>query len=95
VGVANCLLNRATTNCSTQRDKRIEQEQLKSTLRRNSYPDSVFNELNRRSQHKKEGEKKELKDLVVIPFASGLSEAIRRAGDAVGIKTVFSAGDTL
>jgi hypothetical protein len=63
-------------------------------LRRNGYPDSVFNEINR-SQHKKEGEKKEFKDLVVIPYVSGLSEAIRRAGDAVGIKTVFSDGDTL
>jgi hypothetical protein len=95
VGVANCLLNRATTQCITQGDRRREHEQVKSTLRRNGYPDTVFNEINRRSQHKKEGEKKEFRDLVVIPYVSGLSEAIRRAGDAVGIKTVFSAGDTL
>jgi hypothetical protein len=32
---------------------------------------------------------------VVIPYESGLSEAIRRADEAVGIKTVFSAGDIL
>jgi hypothetical protein len=69
------------------------QEQVKSTLRRNGYPDSVFNEINR-SQHKREVEKKGFRDLAVIPYVSGLSEAIRRAGDAVGIKTVFSAGDT-
>jgi hypothetical protein len=31
----------------------------------------------------------------VIPYVSGLSEASRRAGDEVGIKTVFSNTDTL
>jgi hypothetical protein len=40
-------------------------------------------------------EKKEFKEVVVIPYVAGLSEAIRRAGDEVGIKTVFSAIDTL
>jgi hypothetical protein len=35
------------------------------------------------------GEKEEYRDLVVI------SEAIRRVGNTVGIKTVFSSGDTL
>jgi hypothetical protein len=34
-------------------------------------------------------------NLVVIPYVAGLSEAIRRVGDTVGIKTVFSSGDTL
>jgi hypothetical protein len=33
--------------------------------------------------------------VVVILYVAGLSEAIRRAGDEVGIKTVFSASDTL
>jgi hypothetical protein len=88
VGVEKCLLNRATTHCNNG-DKRREQEQLKSTLRRNGYPDSAFDEINRRSQHKKEGGSK------IWWYVSGLSEAIRRAGDAVGIKTVFSTGDTL
>jgi hypothetical protein len=32
---------------------------------------------------------------VVIPYVAGVSEAIRRAGDEVGVKTVFSANDTL
>jgi hypothetical protein len=33
--------------------------------------------------------------LVVIPYVAGLSGAIRKVGDTVGIKTVFSSGDTL
>jgi hypothetical protein len=33
--------------------------------------------------------------VIVILYVAGLSEAIRRAGDEVGIKTVFSASDTL
>jgi hypothetical protein len=32
---------------------------------------------------------------VVISYVAGSSEAIRRAGDEVGIKSVFSASDTL
>jgi hypothetical protein len=40
-------------------------------------------------------DKKEYKDLVVISYVAGLSEAIQRVGDTVGIKTVFSSGDTL
>jgi hypothetical protein len=32
---------------------------------------------------------------VVIPYVACLSEAIRRADDEVGVKTVFSANDTL
>jgi hypothetical protein len=40
-------------------------------------------------------QKKEFKDVVVIPYVTGLSEAIRKAGDEVGVKTVFSANDTL
>jgi hypothetical protein len=43
---------------------------------------------------KQVGEKKEYRDLVVIPYVAGLSEAIRRVGNTVGIKTVFSSGDT-
>jgi hypothetical protein len=39
-------------------------------------------------------EKKEYRDLVVIPYVEGLSEAIRRVADTVGIKTLFSSGDT-
>lgn len=39
--------------------------------------------------------KKEFKDMVIIPYVAGLSEAIRRVGEEVGIKTVFSATDTL
>jgi hypothetical protein len=33
--------------------------------------------------------------VVTIPYIAGLSEAIRREGDKVGIKTVFAANDTL
>jgi hypothetical protein len=33
--------------------------------------------------------------VVVIPYVAGLSEAIRRAGDEVRIRMVFSAIDTL
>jgi hypothetical protein len=33
--------------------------------------------------------------LVVIPNVIGLSEAIRKVGDTVAIKTVFSSRDTL
>jgi hypothetical protein len=39
--------------------------------------------------------KKEFKNVVVIPYVAGLSEAIRRAGDEVSVKTVFSANDKL
>jgi hypothetical protein len=35
------------------------------------------------------------RDLVVISYMTGLSEDIRSVGDIVGIKTVFSLGDTL
>jgi hypothetical protein len=31
---------------------------------------------------------------VVITYVAGLSEAIRRVGDTVGINTIFSSGDT-
>jgi hypothetical protein len=40
------------------------------------------------------GEKMEYRDLVLTPYVAALSEAIRRVGDAVVIKTVFSSGDT-
>jgi hypothetical protein len=39
--------------------------------------------------------KKEYRDLVVIPYVAGLSEAVRRVGDKVGSKIAFSSGDTL
>jgi hypothetical protein len=39
--------------------------------------------------------KKKIKGVVVIPYVAGLLEAIRRAGDEVSVKTVFSANDTL
>jgi hypothetical protein len=59
---------------------------------------NVFGEIERNRARREQIEqvkKKEFKDVVVIPYVAGLSEAIRRAGDEVGVKTVFSANDTL
>jgi hypothetical protein len=48
-----------------------------------------------RKEQIKQVKKKEFKDVVVVPYVAGLSEAIRRAVDEVAVKTVFSANDTL
>jgi hypothetical protein len=76
-------------------DRRKEQKKVKSSLRSNGYPNYVFSEVLQESRQKAVVEKKESKDLVVILYVAGLSEAIRRVGDTVGIKTVFSSGDIL
>jgi hypothetical protein len=56
----------------------------------------VSREIERKKENEQRTEeKKEFKEVVVIPYVAGLSGAIRRAGDEVGIKTVFSASDTL
>jgi hypothetical protein len=41
------------------------------------------------------GKKEYIRDLVVIPYVTGLFEAVRREADTLGIKKVFSSGDTL
>jgi hypothetical protein len=56
---------------------------------------NVFSEVLQDRRQKAVIEKKEYRDLVVIPYVAGLSEAIRRVCDTVGIKTVFSLGDSL
>jgi hypothetical protein len=94
VGVAACLLNRAKTHFSQLGDRRKEQEKVKSTLRSNGYPNNIFSEVLQERRQKAVEEKKEYRGLVVIPYVAGLSEAIRRVGDTVEIKTVFSSGDT-
>jgi hypothetical protein len=89
------LLNRAKTHCSQLGDRRKEQEKVKSTLRSNGYPNNFFSEGLQERRQKAVVEKKEFKDLVVIPYVAGISGAIRRVGDTVGIKTVFSSLDSL
>jgi hypothetical protein len=98
VGVASCLLQRAETHCNEEQVKQREIAHVKSTLKNNGYPRNVFGEIERKTARREQTEqvdKKEFKDVVVIPYVAGLSEAIRRAGDEVGVKTVFSANDTL
>jgi hypothetical protein len=61
-------------------------------------PKMFFGEIEKKRARREQMEqvkKKEFKDVVVIPYVAGLSEAIRRASDEVGVKTVFSANDTL
>jgi hypothetical protein len=41
------------------------------------------------------GMKEKANNVMVIPYEKGLSESIRRAGNEVGIKTIFSAKDTI
>jgi hypothetical protein len=76
VGVAACLFNLAKTHCSQQGDRRKEQEKEKSTLRSNGYPNNVFSEVLQERRQKAMGEKKKYRDLVVIPYVAGVSEAI-------------------
>jgi hypothetical protein len=67
-------------------------------VKNNGYPKNVFGEIEKkraRRKHIEQVKKKEFKDVVVIPYVAGLSAVIRRAGDEVGVKTVFSANDTL
>jgi hypothetical protein len=49
-----------------------------------------FTEVLQERRQKGAGEKMEYRDLVLILFVAGRSEAVRRVGDTVGIKTVFS-----
>jgi hypothetical protein len=39
--------------------------------------------------------KGKVNNVMVIPYVKGLSESIRRAGNEVGIKNIFSAKDTI
>jgi hypothetical protein len=98
VCVASCLLQRAETHCNEEQVKQNEIAHVKSTLKNIGYPKNVFGEIEKnrtRKEQIKQVKKKEFKDVVVIPYVAGLSEAIRRAGDEVGVRTVFSANDTL
>jgi hypothetical protein len=104
MGVAACLLKRAETHCENKKEKKIEKQLVVTTLKKYGYPQSVFNELERKEKRKKEEDKKveeekkvekEYKHVVAIPYIAGLSEAIRREGEKVGLKTVFTANDTL
>jgi hypothetical protein len=57
-----------------------------------------FNELLRKEKRRKNGDEEletDYKNVVTITYIAGLSEAIRREGEKVGIKTVFAANDTL
>jgi SOS response regulatory protein OraA/RecX len=76
VGVVAFLLNRAKTHCSQLWDRRKEQEKVKSTLMSNGYPNNVFSKVLQECRQKAVWEKKEYRDLVVIPYVAGLSEAI-------------------
>jgi hypothetical protein len=65
---------------------------VKSTLKNNGYPKNVFGKIEKKRARREQIEqvqKKEFKDVVVIPYVVGLSEAIRFAGDEVGVKTIF------
>ena len=98
VGVAACLLRRAETHCGTAIEKKREKKEVITTLKRNGYPQSVFSELERKKEREKDTtrkKKEEYKNVVTIPYIAGLSEAIRREGEKVGLKTVFAAKDTL
>jgi hypothetical protein len=73
--------------------KKIERQLVVTTLKKNGYLQNVFNELERKEKIKKEEDKKvdkEYKHVVAIPCIAGLSEAIRREGEKVGLKTVFT-----
>jgi len=95
VGVAACLLNRADTHCEKLDERKAEKRLIKNTLKSNGYPQNVFSSLERRNKKVTDQKEKEYKSMVAIPYIAGLSEAIRREGEKVGIRTVFTASDTL
>jgi hypothetical protein len=98
VGVAACLFKRAESHCGTEKAQKEERKTVITTLKNNGYPYTVFNELLRKENRRKNGDEKRVtdyKNVGTIPYIAGLSEAIRREVDKVGIKTVFAANDTL
>jgi hypothetical protein len=81
-----------------RKSKKEERKTVITTLKNNGYTHTVFNELLRKENRRKNGDEKRLmdyKNVVTIPYIAGLSEAIRSEGDNEGIKTVFAANDTL
>jgi hypothetical protein len=59
---------------------------------KNVYP---YNEIKRLEPRENICMKEKDNNAMVIPYVKGFSESIRHAGNEVGIKTIFSAKDTI
>jgi hypothetical protein len=53
VGVAACLLKNAESHCGTEKAQKEERKTVITTLKKNGYPHTVFNELPRKENRKK------------------------------------------
>jgi hypothetical protein len=64
-------------------DQRKSRRKKKFSLRFNGYPNNIFIEVLQEHRQKAVEEKKEYRDLVVVPYMVDPSGAIRRVGDTV------------
>jgi hypothetical protein len=64
----------------------------KENIMKNGYS---YKEIPRLEPRDNNGMKEKANDVMVIPYVNGLSESIRRAGNEVGVKTIFCAKDAI
>ena len=105
LGVIRTLFDRANSLTTTEEDKAIEFQNIKTALRRCNYPDWSFEKVEKMMKEKKDKIKRKNKDarteakkntkLVVLPYIKGLSETAARIFHKFDTTVSFRPANTL